>query len=167
MLGYDDFKAFRDDETLLGEDPRTVRRARKLFSVTLLLGVGAVALGAGLLIGFRSSPLGGMLIPPSTSAPVASADPRGVEAAAAVKLGSSLPSRPKTPATPPLTALLVVGSKPDEPLFADLPFKQRLEAHGYTVTLIQDQARSHTSLHHTHRAPHRRHPHTVWSPEHR
>ena len=108
-------------------------------SVTLLLGVGAVALGAGLLIGFRSSPLGGMLIPPSTSAPVASADPRGVEAAAAVKLGSSLPSRPKTPATPPLTALLVVGSKPDEPLFADLPFKQRLEAHGYTVTLIQDQ----------------------------
>ena len=37
-------KAFKDDETLLGEDPRsTVRRARKLFSVTLLLGVGAVA----------------------------------------------------------------------------------------------------------------------------
>lgn len=166
MLGYDDFKAFKDDETLLGEGPRTVRRARKLFSVTLLLGVGAVALGAGLLIGFRSSPLGGMLIPPSTSAPVASADPRGVEAAAAVKLGSSLPSRPKT-ATPPLTALLVVGSKPDEPLFADLPFKQRLEAHGYTVTRIQDKARSHTPAYTTYRAPHRRHPHTVWSPEHR
>ena len=143
MLGYDDFKAFKDDETLLGEDPR--RRTRKLFSVTLLLGVGAVALGAGLLVGFRSPPLGGMLAPRSTSAPVASAEPRSVEAAAAVKPGSSLPSRPKIPATPPLTALLVVGSKPGEPLFADLPFKQRLEAHGYTVTLIQDKARSHTS----------------------
>ena len=141
MLGYDDFKEFKDDETLLGEDPRGVRRARKLLSVTLLLGVGAVALlGAGALsvLGVLT-PLGGMLSPPLiTLAPVAPADPHGVEAVAAVK--PSLPWRPKPTAPASLTALLVVGSKPDEPLFADLPFKQRLEAHGYAVTLIQDKA---------------------------
>ena len=141
MLGYDDFKEFKDDETLLGEDPRGVRRARKLLSVTLLLGVGAVALlGAGALsvLGVLT-PLGVMLSPPLiTLAPVAPADPHGVEAVAAVK--PSLPWRPKPTAPASLTALLVVGSKPDEPLFADLPFKQRLEAHGYAVTLIQDKA---------------------------
>ena len=142
MLGYDDFKEFKNDgETLLGEDPRGGRRARKLLSVTLLLGVGAVALlGVGVLsvLGVLT-PLGGMLAPPLTPAPIASANPHGVEAVAAVKPKISLPWRPAT-APPSLTALLVVGTKPDEPLFADLPFKQRLEAHGYAVTLIQDKA---------------------------
>jgi len=84
------------------------------------------------------TPLGVMLSPPLiTLAPVAPADPHGVEAVAAVK--PSLLWRPKPTAPASLTALLVVGSKPDEPLFADLPFKQRLEAHGYAVTLIQDK----------------------------
>ena len=77
MLGYDDFKD--DGETLLGEDPRGGRRARKLLSVTLLLGVCAVALlGVGVLsvLGVLA-PLGGMLAPPLPPAPIASADPHG------------------------------------------------------------------------------------------
>jgi len=39
-----------------------------------------------------------------------------------------------------LTALFVVGTPPDQPLYADRIYKERLERQAYTVKLIQDKA---------------------------
>ena len=139
MIGYDDSK---DDDayTLLGaRRPRN----RKHLAAALLLAGGAVALLSGGVLTAYDKGSSFLALDPTPSSPPAHAlkfkvdDNSKAEENAKLRLEAS--SRPVPAAQTPPTALLVVGTTPDQLLFADLPFQQRLEAHGYTVTLIQDK----------------------------